>query len=222
MSQDSQVFHHNPSYIGLRPELARLVPRAATRVLDIGCATGALGAAVKENTGAQVWGIEIDSKMASEASTRLDRVIVGDLEEWDKLPLPDSNFDCVICGDVLEHLRYPESVLRSIASVMTDEGTLILSLPNVGHLDTLVSLFIRKSWPMRSRGVHDETHLRWWARRDLSPFLARNGFTLIKLTRIFRIVERPRRINRVAAVFAIPPLRDLLTYQFVVLARRRA
>jgi hypothetical protein len=40
------------AYENPRPEVQALVPRDAGRILDLGCASGALGAALKERQGA--------------------------------------------------------------------------------------------------------------------------------------------------------------------------
>src|SRR5919202_3210632 len=40
------------AYTGERPEVQALVPRSARRVLDLGCSTGMVGAALKERQGA--------------------------------------------------------------------------------------------------------------------------------------------------------------------------
>lgn len=44
----------NPSYIGQRPDIERLIDGNARAVLDVGCSTGTLGAAIKARTGAKV------------------------------------------------------------------------------------------------------------------------------------------------------------------------
>ncbi|TDI48227.1 MAG: methyltransferase domain-containing protein, partial [Acidobacteria bacterium] len=56
----------NPSYVGPRQDILRLVPPGLKRVLDVGCSVGTLGQALRER-GAEVTGIEIDPRMAAEA-----------------------------------------------------------------------------------------------------------------------------------------------------------
>src|SRR4051812_19071240 len=69
------------AYTGARPEVQALVPRAARRVLDLGCASGALGAGLKLRSATVVVGVELDPAPAREAERRLDRVIVAEVEE---------------------------------------------------------------------------------------------------------------------------------------------
>jgi predicted TPR repeat methyltransferase len=71
----------NPSYVGQRRDIERLIPPNAKNVLDVGCSTGTLGAAIKAKTGARVFGIELSEGMAHEALSRIDKVFVGDAAE---------------------------------------------------------------------------------------------------------------------------------------------
>jgi 2-polyprenyl-3-methyl-5-hydroxy-6-metoxy-1,4-benzoquinol methylase len=200
-----------------------LVPANALRVLDVGCATGELGAALKARTpGVEVSGIEVDAAMAKVAGGRLDAVVVASAEDLDSLDreLGAARFDCIICADVLEHLVDPWSFLRWAGRMTAASGVIVASLPNVGHLDTLTSVFVRKTWPMRGRGIHDRTHMRFFARRDLEGLLAAGSFDVRSLRRTYRVLERPHRINLAAKYLAVPGLRDLLTYQFLILAQK--
>src|SRR3954467_13548103 len=67
------------AYERARPEILEHVPRTATRVLDLGCATGTTGAALKQRQEVHVTGIEIEPDYAREARAHLDEVIVGDV-----------------------------------------------------------------------------------------------------------------------------------------------
>ena len=55
----------NAAYEGERPEVQELVPAGARRILDLGCAAGALGAALKRRGGAEVVGVELDPAYAA-------------------------------------------------------------------------------------------------------------------------------------------------------------
>src|SRR3954451_10900437 len=81
MSDSTHVAGALGAYTGARPEVQALVPRAARRVLDLGCASGALGAGLKVRGGVEVVGVELDPAHVREAARRLDRVIVAEVEE---------------------------------------------------------------------------------------------------------------------------------------------
>ena len=98
------------------------LPKTLTRVLDIGCGSGTLGARIKRNaaTSCEVVGITLSEAEARRAVRELDEVILGDLNTLDLSPL--GIFDCVICSHVLEHLPKPEALLVKYADVFLQRG----------------------------------------------------------------------------------------------------
>src|SRR3954462_14174997 len=98
-----------------RPEILRHLPRTARRVLDLGCATGTTGAALKQRQDAEVVGVEREPEYAREAAARLDRVVTADVEAFDPAGL--GTFDALIAADILEHLVDPWAALRRCAAV---------------------------------------------------------------------------------------------------------
>ena len=210
------------SYTGLRPEIFRRIGQDRRNVLDVGCSNGALGAAVKRRQGARVTGVEYDEELAGEAVGRLDRVIAGDLNELPRiLGQLDGPYDCMVFADVLEHLSDPWGCLTAFSEHLAPDGEVVISLPNVGHLSTFTAVFLRRTWPRRHRGLHDSTHLRWFARNDISELLSGASLEPLSWKRSQRFVDAPVVVNRLALLVGwLPGLRDLLTYQFVVVARR--
>ena len=209
------------AYTGLRPEIFKRIGADRRNVLDVGCSNGVLGAAVKGRQGAQVTGVEYDEQLAVEARERIDRVITGDLNEVVSiLNQLDGPYDCMVFADVLEHLQDPWGVLAGFTEHLAPNGEVIISLPNVGHLSTFTSVFLRRTWPRRDRGLHDSTHVRWFARHDIAQLLAGASLRPVSWKRSQRFVDAPVAVNKLALLVGwVPGLRDLLTYQFVVVAR---
>jgi GT2 family glycosyltransferase/2-polyprenyl-3-methyl-5-hydroxy-6-metoxy-1,4-benzoquinol methylase len=156
-----------------RPDLLELIPRTAERVLDVGCAAGVMGEAVKRRQQCEVVGIELDPRAAREAEEKLDRLIEGDVESLDLSSL--GRFDVVVCGDVLEHLRGPAQVLRKLRRVLSPDGLLIASFPNVRHMDVVLGL-VEGNWTYEPAGLLDRDHLRFFTRRSAEQLLEEAGF----------------------------------------------
>ena len=213
----------NPAYVGPRPDVAALIPERCTRFLDLGCATGALGELIKRSRqGISVVGIELDPHMATAARVKLDRVITGDiLNVLTSNTLVEERFDCIIAADVLEHLSDPWTVVGALPRLLADQGVVIASIPNIRHYTTFRTLLFRKHWPYRDRGIHDRTHVRFFAQRNVEQLFVNAGFHIDRLRRNYRVFERPYRVNRYSRLLAIPPLRDLLTYQYLIVASPR-
>ena len=67
----------------------------------------------------------------------------------------------MLCADILEHLREPESLLRQIRGVLAPGGRIVASLPNSGNLYfRLVVLSGR--FPLHDRGLFDRTHVQFF------------------------------------------------------------
>ena len=211
----------NPSYVGPRQDILRLVPAGVTRVLDVGCSVGTLGQAIRERDGAEVVGIEVDEGMAAEARERLDVVHVADVEDANVVQrLGGGTFDCIIFADLLEHLVDPWTVLGRFVERLDPDGVVVASLPNIRHYTTIRTLLFQGYWPYRDRGIHDRTHLRFFTLRNVRELFASAGLTIRKVDRNYRIIERPHRINRWAPALAWPGLRELIAFQYLVQAGR--
>jgi SAM-dependent methyltransferase len=203
------------AYENPRPEVQALVPRDARRIADLGCASGALGAALRARQGCHVTGVEADPAYAAAARERLDAVVEGDLETLG--PPEGLRCDCLVAADVLEHLRDPWAVLARWAAAVQPGGAVVVSLPNVRHWETFWALGVRGTWPRRSAGLFDATHLRWFTLADAWALLEGAG---LQVEAVARIARPGSRLG--ARVPPAPGLRALLTYQHVLRARAPA
>src|SRR5512141_3498449 len=112
---EGQDAGHYPDHVnaGLLDMLA-FAPR---RALELGCAGGAFGAAVKaRHPAAHVPGIEAGRAPAVKAATRIDRVIRARIEDIDFAAhgIAHGEIDTVIAADILEHVVNPWSVLERL------------------------------------------------------------------------------------------------------------
>ena len=153
----------NPSYIGQRNDILNLIPRSAKNIFDVGCSVGMLGKQIKQKYHVEVVGLEVNKEMALIAKNNVDKIIVADAEVLNfSYYFPVGYFDCIIFADILEHLHDPWTVLKNITEVLSEEGVVIASIPNIRHYTTLINLIFKGIWPYRDRGIHDKTHLRFF------------------------------------------------------------
>jgi len=123
-----------PTYLAKLTAVRRYLdalPRA-TRVLDAGCGEGVLVDEYADRLDI----IGLDANYAS------DRVTHGSLMA---LPFPDASFDRALCLDVLEHLAYEEQprALAEIFRVLRPGGELLVSVPNLAHLQSRIQFLLR-------------------------------------------------------------------------------
>lgn len=160
-----------------RPEMLPFVPQGARRVLEVGCGEGGFGAMLREKRGIQVVGIEPFAAAAQVAAERLDQVWKMSIEEGIRY-LADERFDGIICNDVLEHLVDPWEVLRGLRQLLSPEGVLIASIPNVRYMPVLKEYLLGGLWRYQERGVMDKTHLRFFTKRSMGELFEHSGYAL--------------------------------------------
>lgn len=160
----------------IRPEVQSMVPYGARRILDVGCASGAVGAALKRRQPCSITGVEMVPEVAERAKENLDYVIAGDIEDDRVLDsIPAGYFDCILCSDVIEHLRNPGRVLKRLNGCLTPNGCLVASVPNVRHWTVLKDL-LEGRWDYQDAGILDRTHLRFFTRSSLTRMLEEQDF----------------------------------------------
>jgi len=218
---------HYPDFAN--PELLEKIPLAARTILDVGCAHGALGADyLKRNPNARVLGIDVDEEAIAHASRRISETFCGDVE---KTPMPfevPEGIDCIIYGDVLEHLVDPWALLAEHAKYLSPEGVILVCMPNVEHWSFAVRL-LTGTFDYEEQGLFDKTHLRWFTPRTMGRALAEAGLELCD------VAPRPIAVDRAELfVNALAPglqaigvdpqeyLSRALPLQFIWRAARRA
>ncbi len=175
-----------------RPELVDLVPLWATRVLDVGCGAGVMGQELKKRGVPEVVGIEINPAIAEEARSRLDRVLVGDVEAME-LPFPEHYFDAIVYGDVLEHLHDPWTLLSRHKRHLAEGGCIICSIPNAGHMSVVKNLLAGK-WEYQPAGIMDRTHLRFFTLAEMRTMLENAGFSVNQVKRVEEPLDKEEEI----------------------------
>lgn len=211
-------------YEGDRPDLAALVPEDARRILDVGCGTGSLAAGLKARQGAEVAGIELMPEAAAQARERLDHFLQADLDALEELPFPKAFFDVAIFGDVLEHLRDPGRLLRTIRPHLHPEGRIICSVPNIKHWSVLAPLLLEDRFAYTDQGLLDRTHVHFFTLRELEALLAEAGFAAEQLD-AHRIPMPPpvRGLMEALTTGAVAEPAEVLArleaYQYLVVAR---
>ena len=156
-------------YEQANPDLLYRIPVDATTVLEIGCGAGGLGRAYKAiNPNVTYIGIEVVPEQAEKAAKNLDHVIEQDIEavRAEELIAKYGQIDCLVCGDVLEHLIHPEEMLRNLLPTLKPEGLFLACIPNVQHWSVIANLIAGK-WPQEDQGIFDRTHLRWFTRESI-------------------------------------------------------
>ena len=203
-------------YAGNRPELLKLIPPGTKTLLDVGCGEGGLGLAAKKQFDLTfVAGVELFPEAAAKAREVLDDVPDINIE-LSGLPYPDKKFDCIICGDVLEHMVDPWMVLRRLHRVLSDTGILIASIPNIANL-RVIKKMLHDTFEYESFGILDKTHLRFFTLHTIRTMLNDSGFEIATVDRTIQ----HNFFMKFAHIWSFGYIREANTFQFLVTARKK-
>ena len=106
--------HVAEHYIDKRTSLVKELLPLGGLVLDVGCGTGQLGAAIASD-GFDVFGVDLSSSMVSQAR---QRGLSGTYAAvTTALPFADNSFDLALTVATLHHLETPERVARTVSEM---------------------------------------------------------------------------------------------------------
>jgi 2-polyprenyl-3-methyl-5-hydroxy-6-metoxy-1,4-benzoquinol methylase len=151
-------------------------------VLDVGCGFATTSQHIADR-GNRVTGIESSAEAVAVARARVSDVVHTDLQQLDdvKRALGERRFDVIIFADVLEHLSWPIGVLRGYLDLLKDDGSVIVSLPNVGLWSVRLNLMLGR-FRYEETGVLDRTHLRFFTRRTAREMIEQAGLKIVRRT----------------------------------------
>jgi SAM-dependent methyltransferase len=135
MDTMAQAYLRQTPWTLLRLEVVRALvePHAGERVLDLGCAAGAVSHFLS-TFGCETVGVDAEP-LAIEAARGLFPRLRFEVADVAELPFPDASFDKAVAADLVEHLD-DETFARMLAEVrrvLAPGGTLSLYTPNPGH-----------------------------------------------------------------------------------------
>ena len=105
--------------------LVRLGDLRGRRVLDVGCGTGRLLAALVERFACKAWGVDVSPEMLDVARARLPRGVALREAAGERLPFRDGWFERVTMTLVAHHLDRPRAFAEA-RRVLGGEGRLAL------------------------------------------------------------------------------------------------
>ncbi len=196
-------------------------------VLECGCATGYMTQFMKERLNCKVYIIEYDRDSFNIAMNFAEDGICCDLmqDEW-LIKFRGMKFDYILFADVLEHLYNPVMVLRKSVALLKNEGLLITSLPNIANNDVISNLY-NDNWQYTSIGLLDNTHIRFWGKKNLQKLFEEAGLSITKLKYNTHAMNRTEQ--KIAYDDDGEALTELLSrrplgtvYQFIITAQKMA
>jgi SAM-dependent methyltransferase len=156
------------------------MPKPATLLLDVGCGGGLFLRLVRER-GFRGIGLDFSREAARTAWRQQGApALCGSL---DSAPLRRGSFACITMFHVLEHLPDPRVFLSAAHELLTDEGRLVVQVPNAASWQCRL---LGSAW----NGMDIPRHLFDFRARDLEKLLRRCGFE-VERRKYFSLRDNP-------------------------------
>lgn len=103
------------------------------KILDTGCATANMGFYLAEQ-GFEVFAFDLQMYFIKYARLKYEKGKIHFINADLMHPPFKMGFDCVILGDVIEHLAYPETAVMELSKLLKKNGILIITTPNGDYI----------------------------------------------------------------------------------------
>lgn len=159
------------------------------RFLDLGCGDGSFAVEIKNKLDIdELYGIDISGEAAQKAQEKGIQASSMDIDKED-LPFETNYFDCIFCGEVIEHVYSPDHLLQEMYRVLKPNGSILLTTPNLASWFNRISLLIGFQpiftdtslqysfgclWKMNPMG-----HLRLYTLRSLTQLMEAHRFKIV-------------------------------------------
>jgi 2-polyprenyl-3-methyl-5-hydroxy-6-metoxy-1,4-benzoquinol methylase len=159
------------------PALIDLVDPRQSRVLDVGCGAGANMRLLAAR------GHEVVGETLSDAEAELVRkagfaCLVRDISGGE-MGFPAESFDALVFSHVLEHLAFPEAVLRRYVTLLKRGGGVYVAVPNALRLAERLD-FVRGRFRYTETGIMDRTHLRFFDFRSARHLVEQDNLEVLR------------------------------------------
>jgi SAM-dependent methyltransferase len=165
-------------------------------ILDLGAYTGALIERLRDNGYPNTTAADLDNHLTVPGVQH----IKCDFNENFNALFNGKQFDCVIASEVIEHLDDIRAFLRKCASLVKQDGLIIVSTPNIGFFEGRIKFFLKgELWGFGVNNYMSQRHISPISIGQFPLLLQETGFDVVELS--------------TAGSFATP-LRKLLTSIF--------
>ncbi|MGA8759930.1 MAG: class I SAM-dependent methyltransferase [Stellaceae bacterium] len=141
------------------------------QILDVGCGSGDNAALIKRRfPTCSVDGITRSDAEAALARKHMRDCWVFDIEAGIPGDVRSRTYDAIVFSHVLEHLRDPEKIVADYSSLVKDDGSVLIAVPNIASW-RMRGQILRGDFTYTDMGPLDVTHLRFFTFQTADAFL---------------------------------------------------
>lgn len=168
-----KIYHTVKGY-NLKSKLSLIDSYVASnkRLLDVGAGTGDF-LAVAKKYGWEVAGVEPNELARLKSSEKG----VALLQNLDSIPTSDK-YEVITLWHVLEHLPDLESQIAKLVGLLTDNGTLVVAVPNFKSFD---AKYYKEFWA----AFDVPRHLWHFSKKSVQSIFAKHGMRLVRTKPMF-------------------------------------
>lgn len=168
-----KIYHTVKGY-NLKSKLSLIDSYASSnkRLLDVGAGTGDF-LAVAKKYGWEVAGVEPNELARLKSSEKG----VALLQNLDSIPTSDK-YEVITLWHVLEHLPDLESQIAKLVGLLTDNGTLVVAVPNFKSFD---AKYYKEFWA----AFDVPRHLWHFSKKSVQSIFAKHGMRLVRTKPMF-------------------------------------
>lgn len=173
----------NAIFPPLREDLQWIYHRIAanSHVLDLGCGTGSLLAALVHHKNCQGYGVEIDSENVIRVMQRGINVIQADLEQGLQT-FADNSFDVIVLSQTIQAMKNTESILQEMMRVAQEA---IVTFPNFGYWRNRLQIALGGHMPVSESMPYqwyNTPNIHWCTLQDFEQLCAQNHIDIVERT----------------------------------------
>jgi 2-polyprenyl-3-methyl-5-hydroxy-6-metoxy-1,4-benzoquinol methylase len=173
-------------------------------MLDLGAGAGSLPQMNFRGKVKKVCGVDPE-----ETVTKNPYLDEGKVGFGESIPWPDSSFDLVVSGNVLEHLENPSDVFKEVSRVLKPGGQFLFKTPNRRHYMPMIAritpLWFHKFYNGLRGRAHEDTFPTVYRANRPADILGAMAATGLRADELKLIESRPEylRLSALTYVFGI-------------------
>jgi 2-polyprenyl-3-methyl-5-hydroxy-6-metoxy-1,4-benzoquinol methylase len=167
------------------------------KVLEIGAGPGSILQVLQDINQCNITAIEVYPDYIAKLKEFCPNVISADLNDpqWNKIFAEDQKFDVVVAADVLEHLYDPLKCLKNMATLLNDNGSIVISLPHIGHA-VIAGCLWDGDFEYGEWGLLDRTHIRFFGIKNIQNLIEDAHLKIIDVSFVVRSPDQTEFAER--------------------------